>query len=136
MPVAWKSWNLDSAGKSSGSLERMATCMSVSTMPGASATMRAPSAPCSCLTTRVYMSSAALVAQYTPQPALGLRPAPEEMLSTRRSAWRPCTAARKRAVSSITAETFRLKAEAMAAPSLSAPVARMGCTVPALLISR
>ncbi|KAG1429891.1 hypothetical protein G6F57_023078 [Rhizopus arrhizus] len=110
--------------------------MSVSTMPGASATMRAPSAPCSCLPTREYMSSAALVAQYTPQPAFGLRPAPEEMFSTRRSAARSSTAARKRAVSSMTAVTFRLNAVVMAALSIRASVPATGCTVPALLISR
>lgn len=50
-------------GKSAGSLARMAPCMSVSTMPGASATTRTPSWPCSCLSTRLYMSSAALAAQ-------------------------------------------------------------------------
>ena len=82
------------------------------------------------------MSSAALVAQYTPQPAVGLRPAPEEMFITRRAASRPETACTKCAVSIITAVTFRLKACAMAGPSVMAGAAATGCTVPALLTSR
>src|SRR5690606_13137430 len=97
---------------------------------GASAAAR--TLGCSWARTRVYMSTAALVAQYTPQPGIGLRPAPEEMFKMRQSV---VAAARSTAaVSTIRLVTLSVNALLMAVALPSRSLLLMGSTVPALLI--
>src|SRR5690606_6120616 len=111
-PVSFSVLKRGRSGKSFALLDRIVSCILVSMTPGASDTSLAWGA--SRRATRVYMSSAALVAQYTPQPAVGERPAPDEILTTRTSAPSAWVARSRAVVSNMALVTFRLNVLEMA----------------------